>query len=533
MKIKLLLFFCLLPSIICAWESEFFLSEAAQKEADFYNKFVSAVSLEKQANYTEALPLFKELLTEKPQDTTLIQEYCFLVLDHSKEEFNFCKNKLENVENKTWQINTLLGDYCLREGEITEALKYLEQATKLNPENLELAFHYSGLLSSKDQDKAITFLRNLEAEYPQAATFVNLKIADIYLKSNDEENAISTLRDFLSRTQNKAEIYDALTRIYKAKKDKQALYNTYREMVQEGLATQQILEDLASDALAVQDDKQAEKYFTILKDIDGNNPYAMRYFAFQEQSAGRYESALNYLKQARDFDENPALQIKAGYYLSMLSKQEELLNLMENAYTKFDGNQEIAYYYALALIDAKKYKQAAKVFDNALKAAPENQTILFNYATLSYQQKNYKKMEELLRRLLKIDPKNAEAANFLGYYFVDKNRKKNWPEAYNLITLALQLRPQEIAYQDSLAWYYFKTSKYEEAANILFTFPDIDDEEIYFHKAQVSFALNDYDNAIMYFEKSLKLNPKNEQSKKGLAKAKKKKAKIEKEQSKE
>jgi len=532
MKIKLFLFLCLLPSVSCAWERTFSLSEDAQKKADFYNKFVAAINLEKQAKYTEALPAFKELLTEKPQDATLILEYCFLVLDYSKEEFNFCKNKLENIENKTWQIYTLLGDYCLREGAISEALKYLEQAAKLNPENLELAFHYSGLLASKDQEKAVAFLKNLETEYPQAATFVNLKIADIYLKSNDEEKAISTLRSFLLRTQNKAEIYDALTRIYKAKKDKQALYNTYREMVQEGFATQQILEDLASDALAAQDDKQAEQYFTMLKNIDAKNPYAARYFAFHEQSAGRYESALKYLKQSRDFDENPALQIKAGYYLSMLSKQEELLNLMANAYTKFHGNQEIAYYYALALIDAKKYKQAAKVFDNALKAAPENEPILFNYATLSYQQKNYKKMEELLRRLLKINPQNAEAANFLGYYFVDKNRKKNWPEGYNLITLALQLKPQEVAYQDSLAWYYFKTGEYEKAANILFSLPDTDDEEICFHKAQVSFALNDYDNAVLYFEKSLKLNPKNKQSKKGLAKAKKKKAKIEKEQSK-
>ena len=84
-----------------------------------------------------------------------------------------------------------------------------------------------------------------------------------------------------------------------------------------------------------------------------------------------------------------------------------------------------------------------------------------------------------------------------------------------------------------MAWYYFKTGKYEESANILFSLKDFEDEEIYFHKAEVSAALNDYENAILFYEKALKLNPKNKEAKKGLTKAKKKKRKIEKEQGKE
>lgn len=526
MKIKLFLLFCLCNISLYAWEESFSLSQEAQKKADFYGQFITAVTLENQSKPKEALPLFKQLLTEKPDDKTLIQEYCFLALDYSKEEFNFCKNKLKNVKNKTWQIYTLLGDYYLREGSITNALNAYENALKLNPENLELVFHYSGILASKDQEKAINYLNSVKKEFPQTETYVTLKISDIYLKNNYEEKAISVLMESLPNSQNKAEIYGALIRIYKIKRDNKALYETYQTMVERNLATPQILEDLANNALINKEEEKAKKYFTMLKEIDNSNPYAARYFAFQEQSFGRYENALNYLKQARDFDENPMLHIKAGYYLSMLSRQEELLKLMENAHTKFAGNQEISYYYALALIDSKKYNEAAKIYEEILKSSPKNEAILFNYATLSYQQEKYKKMESLLRRLLEINPSHAEAANFLGYYFIDKGSKKNYEEGYKLITLALQLKPQEIAYQDSLAWYYFKTGKYTEAHNILFSLKDFEDEEIYFHKAEVSAALKDYENAISYYEKALKLNPKNKKIKKGLEKSKKGKAKI-------
>ncbi len=526
MKIKLFLLFCLCSISLYAWEESFSLTEEAQKKADFYEQFVTAVTLEKQSKPKEALPILKQLLTEKTDDKTLIQEYCFLALDHSKEEFDFCKNKLENVKNKTWQIYTLLGDYYLREGSITNALDAYENALKLNPENLELLFHYTGILASKDQEKAINYLNAAKENFPQAENLITIKISDIYLKNKDEEKAISVLKEALQTTQNKAEIYGALNRIYRIKQDKKSLYQNFQNMVEEGFATPQILEDLANDALTNKDEEKAKKYFTMLKEIDNSNPYAARYFAFQEQSFGRYENALNYLKQARDFDENPMLHIKAGYYLSMLSRQEELLELMGNAHRKFAGNQEISYYYALALIDSKKYNEAAKIYEEILKSSPENEAILFNYATLSYQQEKYKKMESLLRRLLEINPSHAEAANFLGYYFVDKGSKKNYEEGYKLITSALKLKPQEIAYQDSLAWYYFKTGRYTEAHNILFSLKDFEDEEIYFHKAEVSAALKDYDNAILYYEKALKLNPKNKRIKKGLEQVKKKKSKI-------
>ena len=520
MKIKLFIFLCLLSAAVCAFDGGFELSEEAQKQADFYNKFLQALKFEDEGNSQEALISLKELLDQSPEDKHIIHEYCYLALDNKKEEFNFCKTSLENIKEKSWQNHTVLGDYYLREGALTQAISEYEKALKLNPENLELSFHYAGILASKDQNAAVNYLKNLAVSYPQADGFIIIKIADIYLKNKEEDKAISVLENSLKTVQNKEGIYFTLIKIYEQKKDTEKLYKIYQNMHADGFINIEILEKLGQFAVAKQDEENGNKYFSELLKLDKTNPYAARYFAIIEQSYGRYESALNYLKKARDFWETPALQIKAGYYLSMLSKQEELLNLMESAHKKFPKNNEISYYYALALIDVKNYNKAAKIFEAILETAPENELVLFNYAALLYEQKRYNKMKEILHNLLKVNPDNAEGLNFLGYFLVDKGSKEDLEEGYKLISKALTLKPGEIAYQDSLAWYYFKTGNYTEANKILSTLPDVKDEEIYLHKAALAYALKDFESAVKNYENVLKINPKNKAAKKGLKEAK-------------
>ncbi len=521
MRIKLFIFLSFLTTFLCAWEGNFELSEAAQNKADFYNKFIQAFALEQANNPQEALPILKELLTQNPDDKHLIQEYCYLALNNQQEDFNFCKTALESVKEKSWQNRTLLGDYYLRDGSLTQALAEYKKALKLNPENLELTFYYTGILASKDQNAAINYLQNLAKNYPQADGYISVKIAEIYLKNREDDKAVSYLENALKTAQNKAEIYQALIRIYESKHNAQALYKTYQNMYKDGFVNAGVVEKLANMAVFQKDDENAEKYFKELLKIDETNPYAARYFAFAEQSQGNYEGALNYLKKARDFDTTPAMQIKAGYYLSMLSKQEELSKLMGAAYKKFPNNNEISYYYALALVDAKKYKEAANIFEEILKTSPEKELVLFNYGAVLYEQKKYNKMKDILHRLLELNPNNAEALNFLGYFLVDQGSKKDLQEGYNLITRALNEKPQEVAYLDSLAWYYFKAGEAEKASQILNTLKDVKDEEIYFHKAEVALALKDFETAAKNYESALKINPNNKAAKKGLKKAKK------------
>lgn len=520
MKIKLFVFLSLLSATVFAFDGNFELSEDAQKQADFYNKFLQALSLEQEDKNQEAATILKELLTQTPDDKHIIHEYCYLALDNKKEEFDFCKNALVNLKNKTWQNYTVLGDYYLREGALTQALAEYEHALKLNPENLELAFHYAGILASKDQQTAVNYLKDLAKTYPQTDGFITVKVAEIYLKNKEEDKAVSFLEDSLKTIQKKDAVYHVLIKTYEQKKDAKKLYSLYKAMHEDGLINTEMLEKLGALALIEDDEKIAQKYFTELLKLDETNPYASRFFAVTVENQGRYENALKYIKQSRDFDTNPAMQIKAGYYLSMLSKQDELLDLMENAYKKFPNNNQIAYYYALALRDGEKHNKALKIFEEIVKSEPQNELALLNYAMLLHEQKKYKKMEEVLKKVIEINPNNAEGLNFLGYFLVDEGKTKDLEEGRKLISKALSLKPDEIAYQDSLAWYYFKAGNVAEADKILSTFPDVKDEEIYLHKAEVAYALKNFEGAVKNYESVLKINPKNKVAKRGLKRAK-------------
>ena len=130
-------------------------------------------------------------------------------------------------------------------------------------------------------------------------------------------------------------------------------------------------------------------------------------------------------------------------------------------------------------------------------------------------------MEATLRKLLEVNPNNVDALNFLGYFFVDEGKKENLEEGYKLISKALSLKPGEIAYQDSLAWYYFKVGNYQEANKILATIPDVKDEEIYLHRAEVAYALKDFESAIKNYERVLEIDPKHKIAKRGLKRAQK------------
>ena len=65
------------------------------------------------------------------------------------------------------------------------------------------------------------------------------------------------------------------------------------------------------------------------------------------------------------------------------------------------------------------------------------------------------------KRVLEIEPENADALNYLGYTWVDRN--ENLTEAFAMIEKAVELEPQSGAILDSLGWAHYKLGRYEKA----------------------------------------------------------------------
>lgn len=95
---------------------------------------------------------------------------------------------------------------------------------------------------------------------------------------------------------------------------------------------------------------------------------------------------------------------------------------------------------------------------------PFNVTSLIQAAYIVSTVSDYDTADALMLRVLELDPANFEALNFVGYSWADRGIRLE--EAEEFIRLALQLRPDDVNIEDSLAWVLFRQARFAEALEI-------------------------------------------------------------------
>jgi tetratricopeptide (TPR) repeat protein len=107
---------------------------------------------------------------------------------------------------------------------------------------------------------------------------------------------------------------------------------------------------------------------------------------------------------------------------------------------------------------------------------------------------------ELFSRLVESEPDDANAANYLGYMWAD--REMNLDQALELIARAVALEPDNSAFLDSLGWVHFRLGDLEEAEHWLRRAADLGgdlgDGTIYCHLGEVLLATGDRDEGRRY-----------------------------------
>ena len=146
------------------------------------------------------------------------------------------------------------------------------------------------------------------------------------------------------------------------------------------------------------------------------------------------------------------------------------------------------------------------VLDEALAAQPENMPLQYARAMLSEKLDNISAMERDLRSILENDPDNATALNALGYTLAD--RTERYDEALQLISRALELRPDEPAILDSMGWILFRTGHYEESLEYLNrAYSGFPDPEIAAHLGEVLWVSGEADEARAVWFEALDRDP--------------------------
>jgi Flp pilus assembly protein TadD len=117
----------------------------------------------------------------------------------------------------------------------------------------------------------------------------------------------------------------------------------------------------------------------------------------------------------------------------------------------------------------KEYAEAVEYYTKAMEKlgkADKSQWSVYYARGVCYERlKDWAKAEADLKKALELDPNQELTLNYLGYSWVDQSL--NLKEAMDLIRRAVQLRPNDGYFVDSLGWAYYRQKDFDQAVKQL------------------------------------------------------------------
>jgi tetratricopeptide (TPR) repeat protein len=189
-----------------------------------------------------------------------------------------------------------------------------------------------------------------------------------------------------------------------------------------------------------------------------------------------YDQLKNYEQANSAFDRVPResplwlnAQLRKAYDLNSLERIEEAKTLLVELIKAFPDDMRSYYTMGNLLRGNKEYAPAIEYYTKAIeKLGPleKTQWSVYYARGVCYERvKEWPKAEADLRKALDLDPNQELTLNYLGYSWVDQSL--NLKEAMDLIRRAVQLRPNDGYFVDSLGWAYYRQKDFEQAVKQL------------------------------------------------------------------
>ncbi|MBL8018216.1 MAG: hypothetical protein JNM27_01005 [Leptospirales bacterium] len=153
-------------------------------------------------------------------------------------------------------------------------------------------------------------------------------------------------------------------------------------------------------------------------------------------------------------------------------------------------------------------KQALPDWNHVIEKDAQNVTALFFRAACLETELNYPAAEADVKQVLRLRPSFAEAKNFLSYMNALQNKELD--EAKSLSMTAIEVQPDNPAYQDTLGWIFFQSGQPARAryhiqfAARLMEQGEERHAEIYDHLGDVYLKLEDKQRALYNYDLGLR-----------------------------
>ncbi|MDP8221710.1 MAG: hypothetical protein P9X26_10200 [Candidatus Stygibacter frigidus] len=203
-----------------------------------------------------------------------------------------------------------------------------------------------------------------------------------------------------------------------------------------------------------------------------------------------------------------------------LKRGEELLSLVDNQYikdnnlvaplasayedkdikfiiSKFDGDNLLTglmYYYL------KDQEQALSFLEKAFESGELNSQGVLSLGSILVDRSDENSIISVLSWGIKHFPEDSDILNFYGYQIAVQKESELYPAAEESLIKALDMKPENAMYWDSLGWLYYRMGRYGDALNAMAHTDNIVTgyAEILYHYAAILYESQLYDEALMY-----------------------------------
>ena len=493
-----------------------------------------------RGEYSTALEKYVDMAL-KTRDAGVAQRAAMLAVYLKRYEEALTTSKIwVEQEPDSIEARRYLSEQLLRIGDMEQAIVHMEAIKNLGGlANFESFAYSAANMDDKGREVLLEAMSRMLAEYPGDEQLMFSK-AVLLEQSGQLEEALQLANQLLVSKKDINVIVLKVNALKDLLRTDEAL--VFLESTLEELADKRRLRLIYARMLFEAERLvDAEKQYELVHQQAPNDSDILFALALISMEQGKDESAKGYLNQMIRFNRRAN---EAHYYLGSIADKNDKIPQAISEYKMVGPGREFLAaqvriaalladqdrlddarahlenqrannpdrYNRLVMIEGQLLSERGheaeffELLEMVIQKQPENVELLYFRAMTGQSLGRLDVLEQDLLRVIEIDPGNADAMNALGYTLADQTDRHD--EALVLIERALEIKPNEAAFIDSLGWVQYRLENYKDAVtNLRKALSLFDNDEVAAHLGEVLWVSGEQQEARNVWQKALDARP--------------------------
>ena len=493
-----------------------------------------------RGEYSTALEKYVDMAL-KTRDAGVAQRAAMLAVYLKRYEEALTTSKIwVEQEPDSIEARRYLSEQLLRIGDMEQAIVHMEAIKSLGGlANFESFAYSAANMDDEGREVLLEAMSRMLAEYPgdeqlmfSKAVLLEqsgqleeaLQLANQLLVSKKDINVIvlkvNALKDLL-RTDEALIFLESTLEEFADKRRLRLIYarmlfeaerlvdaeKQYEQVHQQAPNDSDILFALALISMEQGKDESAKGYLNQMIRFNRRANEAHYYLGSIADKNDEIPQAISEYKMVGPGREYLAAQVRIA---ALLADQDRLDDARAHLENQRANNPER--YNRLVMIEGQLLSERGheaeffELLETVIQNQPENVELLYFRAMTGQSLGRLDVLEQDLLRVIEIDPGNADAMNALGYTLADQTDRHD--EALALIERALEIKPNEAAFIDSLGWVQYRLENYKDAVtNLRKALLLFDNDEVAAHLGEVLWVSGEQQEARNVWQKALDARP--------------------------